>query len=372
MAEFVFWQRMVSPLMAGLARALAARGAKVTYVASEAISKERARQGWSAPELPGVCLELVADAARTPALSAGFPQDAIHLTQGVRRNSYVKRVISMLRKERARWGTTMETIDDRGLRGVLKRVDYAWALGPKGMRPDFVLAIGERMPEWVAARGFPRERVFPFTYFLDLGIDPLSVARRDGPFRIGFVGQLIRRKRFDLLIQALAGVNGREFHLVVIGNGPLEGELRQMAETRLGKERIRWLGRLPMMVAHAQIAELDCLVLPSDHDGWGAVVSEALMAGVPAICSDACGSAAAVHASGMGGVFPSRDLGALRFLLAQSMGAGPVDAACRTRLAEWACCLSSNAGAHYLDALMASVYMGQTRPPAPWDSSPQC
>ena len=38
------------------------------------------------------------------------------------------------------------------------------------------------------------------------------------------------------------------------------------------------------------IYQADNLVLPSSHDGWGAVTTEALMVGTPVICSDTCGS----------------------------------------------------------------------------------
>ena len=52
----------------------------------------------------------------------------------------------------------------------------------------------------------------------------------------------------------------------------------------------------------------DCLVLPSKHDGWGTVVSEALISGVPAICSDTCGVAEVVKLSNYGGVFKSGNI----------------------------------------------------------------
>ena len=38
-----------------------------------------------------------------------------------------------------------------------------------------------------------------------------------------------------------------------------------------------------------------------------AVVSEALLIGIPVICSDTCGSSVIVKASGFGGIFPSNN-----------------------------------------------------------------
>ena len=51
------------------------------------------------------------------------------------------------------------------------------------------------------------------------------------------------------------------------------------------------------------INQVDCLSASSYHDGWGAVVSEALLIGIPVICSDTCGSSVIVKASGFGGIF---------------------------------------------------------------------
>jgi hypothetical protein len=60
--EFVFWQRIVSPHMAGLARELADRGATVTYVAERLVSEERSSMGWAAPLMKGVSLQMGASA----------------------------------------------------------------------------------------------------------------------------------------------------------------------------------------------------------------------------------------------------------------------------------------------------------------------
>jgi glycosyltransferase involved in cell wall biosynthesis len=365
--NFNIWQGTVSPHMSGLARSLAVTGANVTYIAKEPISAHRALMGWSAPMLPGVRVELL-QGEDGVALAASFPADTIHITQGVRRNGYIRRVASRLAGIRARWGALMEKVDDRGVRGFLKRLDYTYALRGSGPRPDFILAVGERMPEWLRARGFPPDRVFPFAYFLEPQPTPLR-ARPEGAYRIGFVGQLIRRKRVDVLIDALSLSSARDFELIIVGDGPLERTLRRRSEGRLGASCTRWLGALSMANARAEIASLDCLVLPSDHDGWGAVVSEALIAGVPAVCSEACGVSAVVRASGYGGVFATGDAQALRALLEHMVERGSLTEGSRAALARWAQCLSVEAGAQYLNRIAAAVYQSGVRPAPPWEST---
>ncbi|MEM7429744.1 MAG: glycosyltransferase, partial [Pseudomonadota bacterium] len=111
----------------------------------------------------------------------------------------------------------------------------------------------------------------------------------------------------------------------------------------------------------------DCLVLPSEYDGWGAVVSEALLAGVPAICSDACGAAEAVRGSHRGGIFRSGDAADLAGLLRQQLQAGAPDRPERQTIAAWAeASLSGAAGGQYLTDILRSAFGQSPAPKAPW------
>src|SRR5690606_10343762 len=141
-------------------------------------------------------------------------------------------------------------------------------------------------------------------------------------------------------IEALAQLGDAHFELAIVGLGPLEQPLRAQAQARLGN-RVVWLGRKPQNEVPTYLAGADCLVLPSRHDGWGAVVSEALMAGTPAICSDHCGTAEVAQASGCGGIFPAGDLGALTLSLKSVIADGRQQPEQRARLATWARCLGA-------------------------------
>lgn len=375
MFEIVFWQRIVSPHLACLATEVANLGHELRYVAGEPMSKDRVAQGWTPPDMKNVQLDYIADLTQVDAVLKDLSPDAVHIVQGIRGNGYVGHVIKRLRQRQARWGVLMETVKEPVLSGMIKRLIYQWQLGRSFHKPDFVLAIGEKTPSWVAARKYPKEQIYPFTYFLESGGMAENNNNRDADsFRVGFVGQLVSRKRVDILIDSLALESFCGLELVIVGSGPLEAELKTMAQKKLSHLKLHWLGQLPMAKARSAIAALDCLVLPSSHDGWGAVVSEALIAGVPAICSDACGAAVVVRASGVGGIFPSGDALALRQLLIQiktkghagNGGNGGNDV--RQRLAEWATCLDVTAGAGYLDRILESIYNGGAKPSPPWAS----
>jgi glycosyltransferase involved in cell wall biosynthesis len=97
------------------------------------------------------------------------------------------------------------------------------------------------------------------------------------------------------------------------------------------------------------------------------VVSEALMAGTPVICSDTCGSAGVVRASGYGDVFRSGDRDELMLLLKAIISAGHLSSAERDSLVGWAECLGGDAGAAYLLQILDHVEGRTRRPLPPWD-----
>lgn len=380
MREIWFWQCIVSPHMAALAVVLAKRGYRVVYVAEREMSESRARMGWRSPDLPGVDLRLAATAVDMERLAYEAPQTAHHLFQGLRGNDWLAVAQRVLRRRGVRFWVVMEAVTDAGWRGCLKRTVYRVLFRRWRAYLQGVLAIGGGSGEWVVARGMSVGRVFPFAYFLSSQVmdkemeggahgtpDP-GHARDDGIVRILYAGQLIARKRVDLLIDALASLKqagADAFHLEVVGDGPCATALREQAARALG-DRVAWIGSLPMAAVRRRMAEADCLVLPSDFDGWGAVVSEALMAGTPVFCSDACGAAVAVRASGAGGVFPAGDHAALASLLAQRIAQGRQSHTARETLAAWARCLGAEAGAHYLEQILAYAEGRASRPLPPW------
>lgn len=367
MVEIWLWQDIVSPHMAGLAAALAARGVQVVYVAEQELSEDRVKLGWALPELAEARLEIAPTAAAVCALVEAAPINAVHICQGIRGNALVGVAQKQLAKRHLQYWVVMETVHDEGWRGALKRIVYTALFRLHRSRIAGVLATGWRTPGWVVDRGMARERVFPFAYFLPDRPDVAYVAAIDGskPYRIAYIGQFIERKRLSLLIDALADLPQAEAELVVAGSGPLEQDLRKYAQTRL-KSRLCWMGRLPSLQVSAFLGEVDCLVLPSQHDGWGAVVSEALMSGAVAICSDGCGAAGVVEASGVGDVFSRDDPHELKAMLMQTIAAGRLSAVERAGLARWAKSLAAEAGAQYLLDILAHTDGLAPRPQAPW------
>lgn len=366
-----FWQLIISPHMANLAKSLSELGHAVTFVAEREMSADRAAQGWTVPDVGASKIVLVPNQEKAVSLAKAAPPEAVHICQGVRANGVIGPVQQVLKDLGRRQFVNMETVDDSGWQGFIKRAVYKRLFRKLSPYLSGVLANGKNTREWLIKLGVPAGKVFPFAYFLpEAAARPSANQReRSDRYRVLFVGQFIELKRLDLLITAMTRVESESVELAVVGSGPLEEQLRQLAEDTMSG-RVEWIGRLPMDDVRLQMAAADCLVLPSRYDGWGAVVSEALMSGTPAICSDACGSAVVAEASGYGGVFKSGSVDDLTALLKATIREGRLSERQAQELGGWARCLSGSAGAEYLEGILRAIESCAPVPLPPWTTSP--
>jgi len=97
--------------------------------------------------------------------------------------------------------------------------------------------------------------------------------------RIGYLGQLDRRKRVDVLIRSFRE-SKMNATLLIAGAGRDNDMLRRLAA---GDERITFMGFLPDSKLAMFYNSLTALVLPSYMEGWGLPAVEAMACGTPAV-----------------------------------------------------------------------------------------
>lgn len=95
--------------------------------------------------------------------------------------------------------------------------------------------------------------------------------------------------------------------LVIMGKGPLEKELKQLALDLGIAQSVVFTGNIPN--GKQYFKAFDVFALTSDHEPFGMVLLEAMAANIPLICSD-CGGGAEV-ARDIGMLFPLGDKDAL-------------------------------------------------------------
>lgn len=157
-----------------------------------------------------------------------------------------------------------------------------WLRGRKYIKDiDWIFAIGEGCETYYKSLS-GRWQVVPFMYSTVLP----DVADSDitGPkLKVLYVGALEPRKNVSSLLEAVKMMDAR-VELTIAGDGPESEMLRSM------NTDARFLGSVKMQEVPGLMAGNDVLVLPSWHDGWGAVINEARLVGTIAVCTAECGA----------------------------------------------------------------------------------
>jgi glycosyltransferase involved in cell wall biosynthesis len=161
------------------------------------------------------------------------------------------------------------------------------------MRVSRFYCLTQDLVDWVISSGIvPREKVRLIHNGINLSTfqerhDRLSVRRSAGiPAEarvIGTVGRLVEVKGHDLLIRAFAAIqhHAPDLRLVLVGAGPLESELRDLA-TGLGvADGVHFVGYQPNSAPYLQA--FDVFALTSRSEGMPQVVLEASICGVPIV-----------------------------------------------------------------------------------------
>ena len=333
--RIVFWQPIVRPHQCDFLEALAAAvPCEVILAAESGLPAERVLQGWPYAPHERVRVVDVSAVEGFAELAAHRGADSLHVFSGFFSHAIVWRAFRLLSTSSARVAILSEAPEQGLWAGWLKRARGRLLVRRWGSRVDFVLAMGDVGVRFFAAVGFPQEKIGAFGYYLPVPIEPWPAVERsaDGIFRFVAAGQLIRRKGFDLLLAALAGVDGMPWRCDLYGDGPLRNELRRFAERLRIADRIGFHAPLPNEAIRRVIAGSDCCVVPSRHDGWGMVVNEALIAGTPVVCSDGCGAAAMIDDPAGGMKVPAGRVGPLAEALQRSLSAGKIEVAVRRRV----------------------------------------
>lgn len=120
------------------------------------------------------------------------------------------------------------------------------------------------------------------------------------------VGRLEPQKDHATLLRALPLLS--DIHAVLVGDGPLRGELEALAQSLRVRDRAHFLGRRPDIPRLLKAA--DVFVQPSRFEGWSIAILEAMAsASAPIVASRAPGLAEAV--TGRGWLFDVGDTEAL-------------------------------------------------------------
>ncbi len=191
-------------------------------------------------------------------------------------------------------------------------------------RSDHVFAVSEHVRDSIRYPTWLRRRHLPPIETLFHGIDPAAVegwTRVDGVRKelgisddapvIGAVANLKAHKRLDRLIQAMPEIRDRVpgVRLVLVGQGPMEDELRALSRRLQLGETVLFTG---FREDAPRIAScFDVFALSSEQEGLSIALIEALALGKPAVVTRVGGLAEVVEDGRQGFVVSADDPAAL-------------------------------------------------------------
>lgn len=124
-----------------------------------------------------------------------------------------------------------------------------------------------------------------------------------------FCAKFLKRKRPADAIDAFAKIAGGKSHLLMIGGGPLEGELHERVRRLNLQDKITFTGFVSYHALPEYYTASDVLVFCSDHEPYGLPVNEMMLCGRPVIVTDRIGARIDLVDEGQTGwVYPAGDV----------------------------------------------------------------
>ena len=356
---------------------------KIFFVVGALESSTRKRQGWQTTNLAGlnfVVLESKGWWKQGRKIINEHP-DAIHIFGGfwadrrffplllyavwtgrkacIMQEAYATQAVGYLKEEKI-WVSAVKVF---GRPFLYQMASVLIGLSNKDAAPC-LLSISNQCAAQLRQAGFSPSQIFPFGYFVQkIEVNHIREKKKE-QLKLVFVGSLLRRKGVDILANAVLKVfrQGYPISLDVYGFGEPGAFFSSSFP-----EIIAYKGVIPLDESQSVIAQYDALILPSRHDGWGVVVNEALLQGIPVIVSSHVGAKCLVEASGAGAVFENEDVNDLAGIFLRLIQAPGLLTEWQERASLASSLILPEVAAKYVyDVLQFYFYKKRAQPEAIW------
>ncbi|MFW2334318.1 glycosyltransferase family 4 protein [Ilumatobacter sp.] len=174
---------------------------------------------------------------------------------------------------------------------------YLDAMVPRSVARAAIVAVPTEFVrgEVVDAFGVDEDRLVVVPHGLPAAVRPsdemIDVVRRrfgvaDRPYVV-YPAITHPHKGHRVLIEMLEHLDDSTMLVLIGGAGSVEGELARLIESSPHRDRVVRPGRVAERDRDALIADADALVFPSEFEGFGAPVIEAMSFDTPVVCSSA-------------------------------------------------------------------------------------
>lgn len=297
--RIVFWQNCLSPHQLPYIVHLLDdnRVDEVVVVVGKTVSEYRKKMGWEIGAIKGLDKCQVYVAPHNDIIENLLfyrSKESQHLFSGIHADTFVFKCLHMSMKFDLHRGLITERPNTYNFKWNIRNGKPYWMHRLRFLIQDrkyakkieHVFAMGMEAVNYFKSLGLSW-KVHPFCYCTQIVSGKSDITKLSSPQYV-FVGSLSPRKNPISLIKAFSTIKCGMIRFV--GDGELKNIVLKEIEKRNLQKNIQIVGTVSLNQIHHYLYSSDVLVLPSLHDGWGAVVNEALQTGCYVICSDACGA----------------------------------------------------------------------------------
>jgi glycosyltransferase involved in cell wall biosynthesis len=337
---------------------------EVTLIVEREIEELRLKDGWNKPNFGKARIII---AVKRNVIEQNLCPDSIHLFSGISAYKMVNTAFGFAIKRNFKVGIISEPFDWIGLKGKLRFLKYYWLRFKYENYIDFILTIGERGHWCYRKVGFPKNKLFDWAYVTEkikISIKDKIQDTTELP-KLIYVGRINKQKGIMDFLKVLALKSTLFESMSIIGHGEKEHELKLFISNA---SKFKYLGSMQNRSALSKISEADLLILPSiGKDGWGAVINEALMLGVPVLATENCGGSILLDGMNRGEVM-SWKKGDVGEIVDKWLHKGQTTSAKRSEISDWTeKCISGVAIKKYFLEIIDHCYSNiNDKPVAPW------
>lgn len=255
------------------------------FVETEKLPEERRNMGYA--QL-GQQADFVISAWESPealALAQKTAMDADVTIIGSAPDSYIKPRM----KENKLTFRYSERIFKKGYFDPLRQGKYLLKTLPYRKKNLYYILSSAYAAHDYARCGAKPEKMFKWGYFPE----HIHAETEKKPGSILWAGRLLDWKHPEDAVEVARRLKeeGMQFHMNIIGSGPMEEILREEIQKQGLAEQVTLLGAMPPEQVRRHMEESQIYLFTSDYnEGWGAVVNEAMSSGCALVASHACGS----------------------------------------------------------------------------------
>jgi glycosyltransferase involved in cell wall biosynthesis len=177
-------------------------------------------------------------------------------------------------------------------------------------RYDAIRTVSPDMTAGALRAGASTVRCLPVAVTDLLAFD---VPRKDRGKIILFLGRLVKFKNVPLFVEVIDLI--RQSHpdvrAEIIGDGPMRGQIAEVIRSRGLDAVISMIGEVGRAALPARLAGASALLSTSNHEGFGRVLIEAMIAGVPIVSTRTTGPVSVLEDGRWGHLAPVGDAAGL-------------------------------------------------------------